>query len=320
MVLFVQELVFYIVVILTSIVLLFKSADLIILGISNYAKKLGLSDAIIGLVVVAMAASLPEMIASLTGLAIDEIDVTLGTIIGTNMVHAALVVGVLSVIGKKMNLECEILDKSKLMIWALFVLPFILMSDGLLSRADGVILVAGFVMYITVLWKKEGTLGKMKKNVKLKTIYKDSLIFIGSLLALLIAGSLLVFGGVRFANVLKIPPYFISLVIIGAGSAIPDLVVGLKSIFQKHQEIGIGDILGSMMIEFLLFFGIVSIVHPLKIDVNNIITAGIFLITSMTLLMYFLQRKVMTWKEGLVMISIYVLFVVVEWWKVVGGQ
>ena len=318
MVLFVP-LIFYVVVILASIVLLFKSADLIILGISNYAKKLGLSDAIIGLVVVAMAASLPEMIASLTGLAIQENDVAIGTIIGTNMVHAALVVGVLSLIGKKMNLECEILDKSKLMIWALFVLPFILMSDGMLSRADGVILVAGFVAYITVLWKKEGTLGKMKKNVKLKTIYKDSIIFIGSLLALLIAGSLLVFGGVRFANLLNIPSYFISLVIIGAGSAIPDFVVGLKSIFQKHQEIGIGDILGSMMIEFLLFFGIVSIVHPLKIDVSNIITAGIFLVTSMTLLMYFLRRKIMTWKEGLFMIGIYVLFVVVEWWKVVGG-
>ncbi|MEK6858175.1 MAG: hypothetical protein AABX39_06315 [Nanoarchaeota archaeon] len=312
-------LIFYIVVILASIVLLFKAADLIVYGISNYAKKLGLSDAIIGLVVVAMAASLPEMIASVTGLAIDEIDVTLGTIIGTNMVHAALVVGLLSIIGKKMNLECEILDKSKLLIWALFVLPFILMSDGMLSRADGIILVAGFIAYITVLWKKEGTLGRMKKNVTFKTIYKDSIIFIGSLLALLIAGALLVFGGVRFANLLDIPAYFISLVVIGLGSAIPDLAVGLKSVFQKHQEIGIGDILGSTMIEFLLFFGVVAIFHPLKIDVSNILTAGIFLITSMTLLMYFLKKKVMTWKEGLIMVGIYLLFVVVEWWKVMGG-
>ena len=73
------------------------------------------------------------------------------------------------------------------------------------------------------------------------------------------------------------------------------------------------------MIEFLLFFGVVAIFHPLKIDVSNILTAGIFLITSMTLLMYFLKKKVMTWKEGLIMVGIYLLFVVVEWWKVMGG-
>lgn len=309
-------LIFYSIVILASIILLFKAAELIVYGISNYAKKLGLSDAIIGLVVVAMAASLPEMIASVTGLAIDENDVALGTIIGTNMVHTALVVGLLSIIGKKMNLECKILDRSKLMIWALFVLPFILMSDGMLSRADGIILVAAFIGYIAVLWKKEGTLGKIKKNIQLKTIYKDSIVFIGSLLALLIAGAILVFGAVRFAGVLKIPAYFISIVVIGAGSAIPDLAVGLKSVFQKHQEIGIGDILGSTMIEFLLFFGIVSIIQPLKIDISNILIAGIFLISSVTLLLYFLRRKFMTWKEGLLMVGIYVAFVVVEWVRI----
>jgi len=308
-----MEILLLILIIIASLALLLKSADYIILGISRYAKTLGLSDAIIGLLVVSMAASLPEIIASLSGLIVGNMDIAAGALIGTNMVHLALVVGVLSIVGKKMDLSCEVLDKSKLLIFGLFIIPFIVMSDGILSRPDGLLLIGSFVIYVIYLWNKEGTLGKIKKNVKLKHIWKDVLIFIGGLIALLMAGRILVYGVVNLSVALRISTYFITLIIIGIGSALPDFVVGLQSVLKKHQEIGVGDFLGSTMIQFLLYLGIISLIQPLTIDVKNILIAGVFLITSMGVLLLFLNKKVITWKHGLVLVGIYLLFIISQW-------
>ncbi|PIN81590.1 hypothetical protein COV11_01575 [Candidatus Woesearchaeota archaeon CG10_big_fil_rev_8_21_14_0_10_30_7] len=308
-----MEILLLILIIIASLALLLKSADYIILGISRYAKTLGLSDAIIGLLVVSMAASLPEIIASLSGLIVGNMDIAAGALIGTNMVHLALVVGVLSIVGKKMDLSCEVLDKSKLLIFGLFIIPFIVMSDGILSRPDGLLLIGSFVIYVIYLWNKEGTLGKIKKKVKLKHIWKDVLIFIGGLIALLMAGRILVYGVVNLSVALRISTYFITLIIIGIGSALPDFVVGLQSVLKKHQEIGVGDFLGSTMIQFLLYLGIISLIQPLTIDVKNILIAGVFLITSMGVLLLFLNKKVITWKHGLVLVGIYLLFIISQW-------
>ncbi len=304
-----MEVILLLLIIAASLAILLKSADHIILGISKYAKILGLSDALIGLLVVSMAASLPEVISSISGLIAGNIEVAAGALIGTNMVHLALVVGVLSLVGKKMNLSCEVLEDSKLLIFGLFILPFIVMSDGVLSRPDGLLLLGSFIIYVVFLWEKEGTLGKIKKNVKLEKIWKEVLIFAGGLVALLIAGRVLVYGVVNLSAALQISTYFITLIIIGIGSALPDFVVGLQSVFRKHQEIGIGDFIGSTMLQFLLYLGVVALIHPLTIDFKNTILAAIFLITSMGVLLLFLNKKEITWKHGLILIGIYLLFI-----------
>ncbi len=160
--------IFFVSVIVASLLILSRSANWIIYGITRYAKKLGLSDALIGLFVISLAASLPEIIAAIMGLIMGAEDITFGTLIGTNMVHLALVTGVLSLVGKKISLECKILEKSKLLILGLLILPFLLMSDGELTRPDGILLITGFLLYLFVLWKKEGSFGQIKKVVNLK--------------------------------------------------------------------------------------------------------------------------------------------------------
>lgn len=300
------------VIILASFYIIFKAADLIIDGIGDYAKKLGLSNYLIGIVVIALAASMPEVITSVMGFVSGEEGVGIGAILGTNMVHAVLVVGVLLVIGKKMEVEFKLLEKSKLVLWAFLMLPFVLMFDGLLSRSDGIILVSVFVFYLVMLWKKEGTFGKIKKNVKLKTVWRDVFIFLGSLAALMLAGRWLVFGAVNIANTIGVSPFFISLTVIAIGSTIPDFMVGLRSVVKGVSEIGIGDILGSVVIELLLFFGIVAIISPIKIPVAGVLSTMIFLMCGLTMLLFFLRKKVLGWKHGALMLAVYVAFLVVE--------
>jgi cation:H+ antiporter len=304
---------FNIFVILASVFIIAKAADLLVDGISRYAHKLGLSDYIIGFIVVAMAASMPEVISSLMGLAMNEMGVMFGSILGTNMVHMALVVGILVLVGgKKLDIECKLLDKKKLIMWLMLMLPFLLMLDSELSRADGIILVAAFVFYIIMIWRVEGTFGKIKKNVKLKNIWRDMVIFVGALMALILAGRWLVFSSVIIAKNLGIPTYFIALTIIGVGSAIPDFLVGFKSVKKGHTGIGVGDVIGSTVIELILYFGIVAIVHPIKISIIAIWPALLFLVISITVMMWLLSKKIVHLRHGVLLVGIYIAFILFE--------
>ena len=113
-------------------------------------------------------------------------------------------------------------------------------------------------------------------------------------------------------NDLSIPTFFIALTVIGIGSAIDDFAVGIKSVLRKKQEIGIGDALGSILNELLLFFGIIAVIQPIEIDLGLIWSSLVFLGISISLLLWFLRNKRISWKEGLVLVGVYAVFIVVE--------
>ncbi len=299
-------------VLLASLFILYKSAELIILSISNYAHKFGLSDALIGLVVVAMAASSPEIISSLMGFLAGEENVGFGTILGSNMVHASLALGLLALFGRKVTLEENIFTKQKLFMWSILMLPFLLALDGTLSRVDGILLLLAFATYIGRLWHLEGTLGKLKKDVAVKHLWKDVFVFLGSFIALLLAGQWLVFSSINIAAHAGIPSYFIALTIIGIGTTIPDLVVEIGSLFQKHAAIGLGDLLGSLIIELVLFFGIVALINPIEVTITTVLNALLFLAGTITLILFFIQKKELNWKHGIVLLCIYFVFLAIE--------
>lgn len=298
--------------IIISLFFLLKSAGVVISSISNYAKKLGLGDYLIGFVVVALASSMPEVVSSLIGVLRNNEGVFLGTILGTNLVHMALIVGFLSVFGRKMKLECKILNNFKLFIWFIVVLPFILMSDGFLSRSDGLLLIIVFCVYIVLLWRREGTFGRIKKNVLFKNIYKDMLWFLAGVVGLIVCGYLLVFGVSNLSSYFNVSSYFVALFVIGVGGALPDFAVGIKSIVQKHQEIGVGDILGSTIIELSLFFGVLAMIKPFSVDFGSIFNAAFFIVLSSGLLLFFIKKKNITWRHGLLSLACYFIFLIIE--------
>jgi cation:H+ antiporter len=301
---------------IVSLLFVFWAADLIIVGVSSYARKLGLSDYITGLLVVALAASTPEVISSLTGLLSGNNSIMFGTILGTNMVHVAFFTGLLAIIGKKVDVESTILSEILVPLWLVLMVPFVLMAwDGYLGRVDGFILVALFCIYLVWLWRKEKKFGHMKKNVLMRRLYRDAFIFLGSLVVLFIASQTLVFSSVVVAAIIGIPSYFIALTVISVGGALPDFAVSLKSMRSGHQDIGMGDILGSIIIEFLLFFGLVGIFHPMPVDLGEIANAIIFLVIGLTTLLWIIRGKTMTWKHGVFMLGCYLVFIAIEIFK-----
>lgn len=317
--LFGHPLIFNSIVILLSFLIIYKAADLLIYGITRYARKLGLSDAIVGLVVLAIAASSPEVVSSLTGFLKGDTGIGFGAILGSNMVHTGLAMGLVAIVGKNVKIEPNIFTKKRLLMWTALMLPFILILIDILlglpptlGRVDGAIMLAAFFTYLVWLWKMEGTLGKIKKNVKVKNIWRDAFIFLGCLVAIILSGRWLVSGSVNIARELNVPTYFIALTIIGIGTTLPDLVIELKSVKKKHASLGLGDLLGSLTMELVFFLGLIALINPIRINLMQALNAMIWLALAVTLLMVFIGKHKLTRKQGYILLSMFIVYMAIE--------
>ncbi len=307
---------FYSLIILASLIIISKASDLAVFGISDYAKRLGLSDYLVGLVVVSLAASMPELVAAINGALLGEGGIIFGTIMGSNIVELTLVLGALAIVGKKIKLDVPILSQTKMLLFGLNMLPFVLIGDNVLSRPDGAILIGAFAAYLAILWKREGKLGRLKKRVGLKNLYRDGLIFAGCLVAILIASRLLVFSSIQTAHLLGIAPFYIALTVIGIGSSMSDISVSIRSVLRGHTDVGFGNALGSNLTKSLLFLGVIALIKPIEFGFGQLVNVFIFTIISLAFVLSWIRTKMVDWRKGLLLIGIYLVFLLVEWFLV----
>jgi cation:H+ antiporter len=300
------------IVLAASLYILIKSTDYILYGIVNWAKKLGLSDYLIGLFVVALAAALPEFVAGINSSIQGESDMIMGTFFGTNIISLTLLLGVMALLTKKLNIKSKLFNNVKLLVLLMVILPILLALDGTLSRIDGIILIITYFIYFSYLWYQEGKLGQIKKNVKFEKIWQHGLIFLLALGALLLSARWMVYSSLELANIYNIPPFLVALVVIGICTQIPDLLTIIKSILKGHKNIGIGDILGSVIIKSLLFLGILAvykpIITPLKINWVNYL----FTILGISFFLFSMRKGYLTRNEGIGLIGSYFIFMILS--------
>jgi len=310
-----NPLVFHGIIIAISFAIMVKAANLLVFGINGYAKKFRLSDYFIGLLIVSLTASVPEFVSALSGLIEGDTGIIFGTILGSNIAGITLVLGILALVGRKIKLENKVLTKMEVVIFFTISLPFLLVVDGTLSRVDGAILIIVFFIYTVFLWKKESEMGHMRKNVKPRLVWKDSLIFILAFLAMLLSARWLVNSSIKSASILDIPTYLMAVVVLGIASSLPDIFVGIRSILDGDVGVGIGNALGSMIVKALLFLGIFALIKPLSVDINLIAVSIGVTIFSLAFVMYLSEKQEMNWKHGLLLIMVYIAYLLIEIFK-----
>ncbi|MBU0615500.1 MAG: hypothetical protein KJ601_05380 [Nanoarchaeota archaeon] len=303
--------VFFSIIIVFSLGILAKASDLLVYGISDYAKKLGISDYLIGFIVVSIGTALPELVASVTGASIGEGNIVFGTIFGSNMFKIPLL-GALLIVVKKIKTRTDVGGAAPITTLFMALLPFLLVIDGALGRIDGVILLIAFMLYIIKLWQGEGEMGKLKEDVQLGKIWKDSIIFTGSLVALLLSARWLVFSSVAISNKFGISAYVIGLIIIGAGASMPELMVQFRSVKRHHQNMATGNVLGSIVANSTLVLGIAALVNPFNIAMSTIMLTFVFMMVGLLYTLVVMLKDEVTWKHGIVMVGLYMLFILLE--------
>jgi cation:H+ antiporter len=311
----INPLIFNIIVLILSLLIVIKAADLLIFGISNYSRKFGISEFLVGFLVLAIGTSLPDLVASLMGGMAGSSGIIVGTILGGSVISITLVLGVMVIAAKKLNVKSRLLGKSTYIILIMLLLPMITMLDAKISRVDGVLLILVFFAYIFGLWKKEGTLGKIKKSVKIKFLWKDVAIFLGALVALLLGAKFLVSSAVIISQEIGISAYIIALIIICLGTCLPDLTVELKALKKGHAAIGVGNLLGGITSTLLLVLGIVAVIYPISLEGINTtsiaIAIGVFL-ASLALVIFWMRKNTLHRWQGIILVMIYLAFVAAQ--------
>ncbi|MCR5145780.1 MAG: calcium/sodium antiporter [Clostridia bacterium] len=265
--------VIWIILIVLGFILLIKGADFLVDGASNIAKKFHIPDIIIGLTIVSIGTSMPELFVSITSAIHGYPDMAIGNIIGSNIANLLLILGVSSIIRAiKFKRETRLIEIPMcLVISLLFVLLCNLGHD--VTRLDAGILLILFAMFIgyTIIMAKKGEEfdkedddEKVKdKTKKSKSVIKDIVFLILGAVLLKLGGDLTVNNAVEVAQHFGLSEKIISVTILAIGTSLPELVTSVSAAFKGKSDIAIGNILGSNIFNMLLIIGVSAMIKPI---------------------------------------------------------
>ena len=297
---------------IVSLIVVIKSADYAVQSISSYARTVGISDYLIGFLIVSVGTSLPELSTAITASLAKAGTLVVGDVFGANIIDITVVLGLMAIVGRKIKLKSNIAGDTFFVTIAVAMLPLLLGVDGVLGRFDGFVLIVAFVLYIIRLWNKEGKLGRIKKDVPFAKIYKDMLVFGISVPVLLLSANYLVGSAIKLAQAFNVSPILIGITVIAIGTTTPELSVEIKSVLKGHKDVGFGDLIGSVMVNSSLVLGLAAIINPITFQLKLFLPAASFMITSLFIGLLFLKNKHNTWQEGIGLLLLYATFILTE--------
>jgi cation:H+ antiporter len=301
--------------------LLFFSVACIVLAISGHllvkslvkiAGYYKLTEFVIGFVLMAIMTSLPELFIGVSS-AINKIPtLSLGDIIGSNILDLTLVVGTAILIGGTIKIESKIEERDILYVGIIAVLPLILLLDNQLSRIDGIALLMIFLFYvIKIICERKQFKRIITYDVRKKDIPKNLFLFIISLVILFISANFIV----KFASFLVVglglPLILIGLLIVSIGTSLPELSFETHSLLKGYGEMALGDLLGSVVMNSTLVLGIVSIIYPIEENFSYLVISATFLVITLGLFIILTRTKRrISRREAIILLLVYVIFVI----------
>lgn len=256
--------------ILVGFVVLIKSADLFVSGAAAIASNLGLSPIIIGLTIVSIGTSAPEILVSITAALSDAGELAIGNAIGSNIANMGLVLGAtLIIVPMTVQPGCMRRELPALLMVTLGTALLIL--DGVLSRVDGLIMLAALTVIMTQMIRSEEADPELLQEVSSIAaapldLGKAWLTFALGLLLLVASSRLLVWGATDVALHLGVSQLVIGLTVVAIGTSLPELAATLAGALRGHTDIAVGNIIGSNLFNLLAVMAIPGLVTPEVLD------------------------------------------------------
>ncbi len=319
------------ILILFGFFLLIKGADWLVDGASSLARRLNVSDLVIGLTVVAFGTSAPELAVSAISSWSGNADIAIANIVGSNIANVLLILGVASIITPLVVTRGTVWKEIPLSLLAV-VLVGIMSADAIidgtsfsaLTRIDGLVLLSFFVIFIYYtfgLAKSEASVqdepGKQaKEDAGLPTKLFSSLIFLAiGLVGVVLGGKLVVDNAVSIAQLMGISASLIGLTIVALGTSLPELVTSIVAALKKNADIAVGNVVGSNIFNAFLILGVSSVINPLNISISGLFDIAMAMFASLLLFIFmFVGRKriLQRWQGGFFLISYfaYMIFLV----------
>ena len=306
-------------------IFLVKGADFLVDGASAIAKKIRVSDLIIGLTIVAFGTSAPELIVNIFASIQGNPQIAIGNVLGSNIINIFVILGISSIIFPLVITKDTVWKEIPFCLFVTILLG-VLVNDNLifqnngtkLGRLDGLILILFFIIFLYYIFKvakKQRNENKesFKLEIKQYNYLKSFFFIVIGLIALNIGAKWVVDGAVEIASFIGVSQSLIALTIVALGTSLPELATSAIAAFKRNADIAIGNIVGSNIFNILLILCISSMIRPLQFTIAS--NVDIFIAILAPLLLFitmFTGRKkhyLESW-EGMLFLIIYIGYLV----------
>ena len=312
-----------ILIVISGFILLVIGADLLVRGASNIAKKFYIPEMLIGLTIVALGTSAPELIITITSAQSGATDLIIGNAIGSNLCNLLLILGLIAIIhpilideeAKKIHIPVSLLSAIVILILELCNLGS---ARAFIDRIDGILLVILFITYFSfpIFTEIKDIKKAFKENINNEESKKInvfvSIIFIAiGVILLKFGGDFVVDNATLIAEHFNISERVIGLTIVAIGTAMPELVTSIVSIIRKDTDLAVGNLVGSCVLNLFLILGIGAIITPLEFS-NEFNQNLILLIVANFILWMFNfigKKNIITRFKGIILLGLFSLYI-----------
>jgi len=313
--------IFHLLLLLFSGLLLFRSANWLVQGIGKVSYYLRWSEFVIAFFIMAIGGSLPNLFIGLSSVAHGIPELSFGDIVGNAVVDLTLVAAFAVLLGSNLLAEGKLVQTSAFLTIAIAILPLLLILDGTLSRGDGMALLLVFFLYSWWMISKRHLYEQTADLTNQRPPLHRFRTFFGGLIQIAVGGIVLFLaaeGVVRsatfFADALNLPLVLLGILVLGLGSALPEIYFAIAAARKGKSWVILGEITGSVIVLTTLVLGTVALLSPIVIhDFSQFAIARFFMIVSAFLFLIFTRtgRKI-TKREAVMLILLYVAFVLLE--------
>jgi len=295
-----------------SLFLVVKGATLATKYSAKLAESFHFSKYIVGFIIVAFISILPETLISISSAIKGIPEFGLGTIFGSNIADLTLVFAILIIYaGRGIKIESKVLKNVRSYSFFLF-LPLIFGINGHYSRLEGATLIIAGVFFYYLVFKN--CVGRPERLHNGSGRYKNFFLLLFSMSLLLVGSHFTVTSATELAYALEITPVIIAMLVVSLGTTMPELFYSFKSMKRKDGDgLAIGDILGSVLADATIVIGTISFISPFFFPAKIVYVTGAFMVIASLILLKFMRSgRIITKKEGYMLLAFWVIYAVVE--------
>jgi len=302
-----------ILILLAGLLLILLGANYLVDGSSSIAKRFGISEFVIGLTIVGIGTSTPEMVVSFLSSFQGKADMAIGNIVGSNIFNTVTILGVTALIAPltitRSNLRKDIplnIGVTALLILLGMNLTIFGYGEDKLSRVDGIILLAIFAWYLYSSFKSDTPDQEEEGGIKVLNVAVSVLMIVGGLAGLIIGGKLFVNSATELAKMFGVSDKFIAITVMAAGTSMPELATCAVAAFKGRGQLALGNILGSNISNILLILGGAALINPLSFTGMTTVDLGTILLSSVFILLsaFLFKKKELDRAEGIILLMI----------------
>lgn len=309
----------YLIIFVIACYVLVKAGAVLVKALTMMSRYFRLTEYVFAFILMTLATTMPELFVGITSGIRGLSAISLGNIIGSNLINLTFILGVVVIVAKGLKIESKIAKRDTWIIFFIALLPLLLLFDKQLSRSEGVLLLIVFGWYIYHILRSKDAFRKrmdsMKRDAEVfKKLLKNILYFVIATGVLLLGAWGVVESAKLIAKELYLPLTLIGIILVAIGTSLPELVFGVRAVIAKHEGLSLGNLVGSVVVNSTFILGLVAVINPIKIENFNVIyVGGAFMIIAILIANLFIRtRDKISWKEGLFLIIFYLAFLVAE--------